>query len=103
MDVSPIPSTPLSGVSVTSKWNCDSSVILTPGSLDLRRKLFDLSADDEREGESLNEGTTEQQKQWSPSSGYFSRSVNEDSESSGSSQTNSFTEEGSPSSNQVCS
>ena len=89
MEVSPLLSTPLSGVSLSSKWKFDSSVIMTPGTLDVRKKLVDLYGEDEDENENDSE-----QKQWSPTSEYFSQSVNE--YSSG----NSFSD-GSPSTNQV--
>ena len=92
MSVSPIPSTPLNGISVSSKWNLNSSAIL-PEALDVRKKLFPFASEDEAEG-------ANEQKRWSPTSDYYSRSANELSTSSDSSQGNSFCDDP-PSDNQV--
>lgn len=76
MDTSPVPSTPVSGVSLRSKWKFQ-SLAITPE--DVRKKLFDI--EDENE-----------QVHWSSSSEYFSQSFNDASGLSGISQTNMFDE-----------
>ncbi len=87
---SPIPSTPLSGVSLQGKWTFRSC---TPEDC-VRKKLFDqeAAAVEEKDSE-LNH--------WSSSSEYFSQSINDASCLSGESHTNLFDENSPPQAQQV--
>lgn len=73
---SPVLSTPVSGISLRSKWKLH-SLAITPD--DVRKKLFDM----EDENEPIH---------WSSSSGYFSQSLNDASGVSETSQTDMFDE-----------
>lgn len=73
---SPVPSTPLDGVSLRGKWTFPEESSLTV----VRKKLFELEAAEANESD-----------QKSPSSEYFSMSVNDASYTSGESPTNLFT------------
>ena len=90
MYTSPVRSTPLEGASANSNWTFHSAVF-SPCSLDVRKKLFDAPMEDENE-----------QKQWSPSSEYFSQSFNECSGFSGGSQTHLFSDSSPTAEEQVC-
>ena len=72
MEYSPVPGTPVSGISLRRKWKFE-LLAVTP---DVRKKLFDVEDDE--------------QLQWSSSSGYFSRSLNDASGVSETSQTDLF-------------
>ncbi len=71
---SPVRSTPLEGAAVSGSWSYHPNMF-TPVGMDVRKKLF------------------EEDKDLSPSSGYFSQSVNECSDiTGGGSQTNLFSD-----------
>ncbi len=74
----PVPSTPISGLSLHGKWTFHSC---TPAEDGVRKKLFELEA-----------AAADDDNQWSSSSEYFSQSAHEASCLSGESQTNLFDE-----------
>ena len=73
---SPVPSTPINGLSLQGKWllrSCE----FTPEEESVRKKLFDPEPEEVEEEDKAAVATALDAHQWSSSSEYFSQSVND--------------------------